>query len=219
VLRPYDAISIMRQPDFEYQRTVAVTGRVKFPTTYSLKSKTERLSDIIARAGGLAADADSSAIVFIRRRDSTGRVGVNLPRVLRNANDIDNLILVDKDSIYIPAYNPVVMVRGEVNSKATAVAFVKGADIDYYISSAGGATAQADKKRAYVLQPNGKVQTKHRTLLLFHSDPTPQPGATVQVPRVDQNASRFNWLAATQTSISLLASLVTAAALIKTLKE
>jgi protein involved in polysaccharide export with SLBB domain len=218
VLQPYDAVSILRQPDFEYQRTVTVSGRVKFPTTYSLKTKTERLSDIIARAGGLQPDADSSAIVFIRTRDSTGRIGVNLPRVLRNHNDIDNLVLVDKDSIYIPAYNPVVMVRGEVNSKATAVAYVKGADIDYYISSAGGATAQGDKGRAFVMQPNGKVQTKHRTLWVFHSDPEPQAGATVQVPRSSGGAG-FNWLGLTQTSLSLLGSLVTAAALIKTLKE
>jgi polysaccharide export outer membrane protein len=219
VLQPYDAVSILRQPDFEYQRTVTVAGRVKFPTTYSLKTKTERLSDILARAGGLAADADSSAIIFYRKRDSTGRVGVNLPRVLRNPNDIDNLILVDKDSIYIPAYNPVVMVRGEVNSKATAVAFVKGANLDYYIRSAGGGTAQADEKRAYVLQPNGKVQTKRRSLLLFRSVPEPQAGATVQVPREDPNASRFNWVAAAQASLSLLTAVVTATALIRSIQE
>lgn len=219
VLQPYDAVSILRQPDFEYQRTVTVAGRVKFPTTYSLKSKTERLADIIARAGGLQADADSSAIVFVRTRDSTGRIGVNLPRVLKNPNDIDNIVLVDKDSIFIPAYNPIVMVRGEVNSKATAVAYVRGADIDYYIRSAGGATAFADEDRAFVLQPSGKVQTKHRTLWVFESDPNPQPGATIQVPRKDPNAGRVNWVGIAQTSFSLLASLVTTVALVKTLNQ
>lgn len=214
-LRPYDAVSILRQPDFEYQRTVSVFGRVRYAGAYSLKSKTERLSDILDRAGGLASDADSSAIVFIRQQDSTGRVGVNLPRVLRNHNDVDNLILVDKDSIFIPAYNAIVMVRGEVNSPAAAVAYVKGADIDYYIRSAGGGTARADEKRAYVLQPSGKVETKHRTPLLYTAVPKPQPGAIVQVPTVDPTASKFNWVAAAQTGLSLLASLVTVAALLK----
>jgi hypothetical protein len=76
----------------------------------------------------------------------------------------------------------------------------------------------ADKRRAYVLQPNGKVQTKHRTLWVFRSDPKPQPGATVQVPRASGNPG-FNWSAMAQASLSLLGSLVTAAALIKTLKE
>ena len=217
-LQPYDAVSVLRQPDFEYQRTVTVGGRVKFPTTYSLRTKTERLSDVLARAGGLQPDADSSAIIFIRTRDSTGRIGVNLPRVLKNPNDVDNLVLVDKDSIYIPAYNAIVMVRGEVNSKATAVAYVKGADIDYYISSAGGGTAMADKGRAYVLQPNGKVQTKHRTLLFFHSDPEPQAGATVNVPRA-AGSPGFNWSAFAQSTLSLLGSLVTAIALIKAISK
>jgi protein involved in polysaccharide export with SLBB domain len=215
-LEPYDAVSILRQPDFEYQRTVTVAGRVKYAGTYSLKSKTERLSDIIARAGGLASDADSSAIVFFRQRDSTGRVGVNLPRVLRNPNDIDNLILVDKDSIFIPPYNAIVMVRGAVNSPAAAIAYRKGADIDYYIRSAGGGTAKADEKRAYVLQPSGKVETKHRTPLLYVSVPKPQPGAVVQVPPVDPNAPRMNWVAAAQTALSFAASLVTVYALVKT---
>lgn len=215
VLHPYDAVSILRQPDFEYQRTVSVFGRVRYAGTYSLKSKTERLSDILGRAGGLANDADSAAIVFIRRADSTGRVGVNLPRVLKNPRDIDNLILVDRDSIFIPAYDAIVTVRGAVNSRASGVAYARGADLDYYIRAAGGGTSSADEKRAYVLQPNGKVETKHRTKLLYVSVPKPQPGAIVHVPNVDPNAPKRDWVAMAQTSLSLLASLVTVAALIK----
>ena len=213
-LKPYDAISILRQPEFEYQRTVAVTGRVRFPSRYSLKSKTERLSDIIARAGGLAPDADSSAIVFIRKSDSTGRVGVDLPRVLKNSRHVDNLILVDRDSIFIPAYNAIVIVRGAVNSPAAAIAYVKGADIDYYIRAAGGGSIMADEKRAYVTQPSGKVETKHRTALLYSANPRPQPGSVVNVPEKDPNNKR-DWIAVAQTSLSLLASLITVAVLVK----
>jgi protein involved in polysaccharide export with SLBB domain len=212
-LNPYDAVSILRQPDFEYQRIVSVFGRVRFPSTYSLKSKTERLSDILARAGGLAPDADSSAILFMR--DSTGRIGVNLPRVLKNPSDIDNLILVDGDSIYIPAFNPIVRVKGEVNSKATGIAYVNGANLDYYIRAAGGGTSKADEKRAYVLQPNGKVETKHRVAFFFHSVPKPQPGAVVQVPETDGSDRGIDWVGMTQTGLTLLGSLVTAAALLK----
>jgi protein involved in polysaccharide export with SLBB domain len=214
ILKPYDAISILHQPDFEYHRTVSVVGRVKYAGTYSLLSKTERLADVLARAGGLASDADSSSIVFIRQRDSTGRIGIDLPQVLRNPNHVDNLILVDGDSIFIPPYNGVVMVRGEVNSKAMAVAWVRGADVDYYIRAAGGGTIKADEGRAYVTQPNGKVETKHRTMLMYVSVPQPQPGSVVQVPQKDPNKRR-DWIAVAQTSLSLLASLVTVAVLIK----
>lgn len=221
LLKPYDAVAVLRQPDFEYQRTVAVTGRVRLGGTYVLKSKTERLSDVLQRAGGLASDADSSAIIFIRQRDTTGRIGINLPEVLKNSRHVDNLILVDRDSIYIPAYNAVVMVRGEVNAlkgtlnaPAAAVAYVKGADIDYYIRSAGGGTIKADERRAYVTQPSGKVETKHRTALFYESVPKPQPGAVVQVPEKDLS-NRRDWVAITQASISMLASLVAIAVLLK----
>ena len=221
LLKPYDAISILRQPEFEYQRTVSIAGRVKYAGSYSLISKTERLSDLLARAGGLAPDADSAAIVFIRQRESTGRIGVDLPKVLKDRHHVDNLILVDRDSIFIPAYNAIVMVRGEVNAlrgnlnmPAAAVAYVKGADIDYYIRSAGGGTIRADEDRAYVTQPSGKVETKHRTALMYTAVPKPQPGAVIQVPEKDPNSKR-DWIAVAQTSLSLLASLITVAVLLK----
>jgi hypothetical protein len=220
-LKPYDAISILRQPDFEYIRRVSIVGRVKYTGSFTLLNKTERLSDLIARAGGLSPDADSTAIVFIRQRDGVGRIGVDLPKVLKNPGYVDNLILVDGDSIVIPPYNAVVMVRGEVNAvrgnlngPATAVAYVKGADIDYYIRAAGGATIRADRSRAFVTQPNGKLETKHRTALLYTVVPKPLPGAVVQVPEKDPLARR-DWMAITQAGLSLVVSILGVAALIK----
>src|ERR1043166_5445387 len=68
-LKPYDAVSILRQPDFEYQRSVTIAGRVKYAGQYSLRSKTERLSDLIDRAGGLEPDAYPEGIAFIRQSD------------------------------------------------------------------------------------------------------------------------------------------------------
>lgn len=213
-LKPYDAVSILRQPEFEYQRTVSIVGRVRYPSNYTLITKTERLYDLIKRAGGLAPDADSAAIVFIRQSDSTGRVGVDLPRVLKDPKYVDNLILVNRDSIFIPAYNPVVMVRGAVNSPASAVSFVKGADIDYYIRSAGGGSIKANTKKAYVIQPSGKVETKHRTAMVYSSVPRPQAGAVVQVPEKDPNDKGVDWAAITQLVMTTLATLATTAVLI-----
>lgn len=219
LLQPYDVISILRQPEFEYMRTVSVAGSVKYAGSYTLLSKTERLYDVIKRAGGLASDADSAAIFFLRQRDSVGRVGIDLPRVLKNPKHVDNLILVDRDSIFIAKYNAVVMVRGEVNSPASAVAYVKGADIDFYIRSAGGGSTRAEVSKAFVLQPNGKMETKRRTALMYTSTPNPRPGSVVHVPQKDPNERKRDWLAAVQTSLALLGSLITVAVLIGQQKQ
>ena len=53
LLKPYDNVLILRQPDWELQRTVVIAGQVKYPGRYSLRSKTDRLSDLIERVGGL----------------------------------------------------------------------------------------------------------------------------------------------------------------------
>jgi protein involved in polysaccharide export with SLBB domain len=213
-LEPYDAVLIKLQPEWQFQTSVDVQGEVKYPGRYTLTSKTERLSDIIKRAGGLTTGAYAEGIVFVRHRNDVGRVGLDLPHVLRDERFVDNLQMVDGDSIYIPRFSPVVTVRGAVNS-AVGVAYVRGADIDYYIRSAGGPTIKGESKRAYVTQPNGKVETRQRYLLgLAHSDPRPQPGSTVFVPDKDP-AAGVNWVQVVTAVTSILGSLVAITAILK----
>ncbi len=51
VLEPYDNALILRQPDFDFQRTVTISGEVRFPGTYSLRTKSDRLSSLFGRGG------------------------------------------------------------------------------------------------------------------------------------------------------------------------
>jgi protein involved in polysaccharide export with SLBB domain len=57
VLHNLDAVYVRRAPGFEPQRRVVITGEVMFPGPYSLQLRTERLTDLIARAGGLTPEA------------------------------------------------------------------------------------------------------------------------------------------------------------------
>jgi len=66
LLRPYDNVLIMQQPDWVRPRSVVLTGEVRFPGRYTLVSKDERLSDVIRRAGGLTPDAAIDAAYFAR---------------------------------------------------------------------------------------------------------------------------------------------------------
>ena len=213
-LRPYDNVLILQQPDWELQRTVVLTGEVRFPGRYALTSKTERLTDVISRAGGLSSEAYPEGVYFYRSAGRLGRIGIDLPAALRDRGHRDNLLLFDGDSIAVPVYNSVVYVAGAVNSPV-AVAYVPGKDIEYYIGAAGGASRNADRRRAYVTQPSGKVESAPGRLFAELRSPRPRPGSRVFVPERDP-ADRRDPLAVAGTVASLLVSLATVVVLITT---
>lgn len=233
VLEPYDNVLILRQENFEYQRTVTIRGEVKFPGSYALRSKGEHLRDVIMRAGGLTEEAQVNGIDFVRngpglyllatgtadtiasvlvrdsltrRRATNGRIGIDLAAVLKDERTRDNIILEDGDEITIPRYNPVIRVQGAVNAPAN-VTFVPGRDIYYYIQAAGGGSRVADMGRSYVTQPNGKLESVRSRA--FNSDvvPVPEAGAVVTVPDRDPN-DRKDYLAIAGAVASILSTTV-----------
>jgi protein involved in polysaccharide export with SLBB domain len=58
VLEPFDIISIYSLPGYETQKIVKVEGEVIYPGNYTIQKKNEKISDLIARAGGLTQYAD-----------------------------------------------------------------------------------------------------------------------------------------------------------------
>jgi polysaccharide biosynthesis/export protein len=188
-LLPYDNVLILQQPDWELQRSVSLTGEVRFPGRYTLVRKDERLTDVIRRAGGLTTSAHADGIMFYRRHDRTGRIGLDLPSAMRDRDHSDNLLLEDGDSVVVPKFTAVVQVAGAVNSPI-AVAYVPGRNIDYYIRSAGGFSRRADSRRAYVTQPNGKVESVQRRTFAPDGVPEPRPGGRVFVPERDPTERR-----------------------------
>ena len=232
-LQPYDNVLILRQGEFSLQRSVVITGQVKSPGRYSLRSKTERLADIIERAGGLTPEAYAGGIQFYRNydgarptgkdrlpviagsvpRDSTSRgiperVGIDLPRVLQNPKFRDNIILAGGDSIHIPEFNPIVMVQGAVNAPG-AVAYTPGKSLDWYVDAAGGYTQTGDQRRAYVTQPNGEREGVRRKTILADKVPRPAPGAVVFVPAKTAQEPGSNVVGIIGTAAQLLGALVT----------
>ncbi len=222
MLQPYDNVLITRQTGWALPRLVTLTGEVRHPGRYALLSKTERLRDLVERAGGLTDQAYAGGIEFYRvtgvllhpAADSdsvaqdtsdttmpkpatmTGkpdsvltapmvlreRVGIDLPRVLKDADAKDNVILADGDSISIPEYSNIVVVDGEVNSPGP-VAWEPGRSADWYVSRAGGYAEHADRKRTYVVQPDGKKDAVKRRWLLADHVPHLGAGGQVYVPR------------------------------------
>jgi protein involved in polysaccharide export with SLBB domain len=206
-LAPWDNVLIFRQPDFAFQRTVSITGEVRFPGSYSLQTKNDRLVDLIARAGGLTQRAYPEGIQFVRSSAAVGRLDVDLPRALRQPGSRQDIILSPGDQITIPEYQPSVRVEGAVNSPGS-VLWERGRSLEYYISAAGGLAANGNRGRASVRQANGRIETRRGGFLFFSGrDPEPTPGSTISVPVKPERPYRDN-----TTLIAAIASMIASTA-------
>lgn len=67
-LEPYDIVYVRRSPGYEEPRTVSVEGEVLYQGSYSLTKKSERLSEVIMRSGGLTNTAYAKGARLIRQR-------------------------------------------------------------------------------------------------------------------------------------------------------
>ena len=65
LLQSLDTLHVKRIPEWQDNREIKLVGEVVFPGSYKLK-KGEKLSDVIARAGGLTSEADAKAAIFTR---------------------------------------------------------------------------------------------------------------------------------------------------------
>src|SRR6266581_2829079 len=204
-LKPYDNVLILRQPEFDLQRTVIVVGQVRFPGTYSLRTKTDRLADVIARSGGLTRQAYAEGIRFMRAVDNVGRINVNLAGALRDTTSSSNIILQPGDSIEVPEYQPAVKVAGAVNSPGS-VLWKKGENLEYYLEGAGGFSYRAEESTVIARYANGEVRTRRRSIF-GASDPKPGPGSEVFVPARD-STDRTNYVALFGAIAQILASTV-----------
>jgi len=205
-LEPFDNVLIVRQPDFELQRSVRIYGEVRFQGTYALQRKDERLADLIARAGGLTARAYPQGIYFRRSINNAGRINIDLPRAMQDRTSSDNVILQPGDSISIPEYTPTVRVFGAVNAPGS-VLWRRGTGMGYYIAAAGGYSRLADRHGTSVRQPDGEVEKPGR-FLLFRTEPEPGPGAEIAVPTRDPS-DRTDFVALFGSIAQVLASTMT----------
>lgn len=210
ILKPYDQIYIRRSPGYIVQKNVTVNGEVLFPGTYALQEKTERLSDIIKRAGNLTSHAYSQGARLVREKtemeiieerksmrsltkglkDSISTdllnierfysVGIELDKAISNPRSEFDLVLREGDQLYIPEYDNTVRINGSVMYPNT-ILYKKGEKVSYYINQAGGYSDLAEKKRAYIVYMNGTVSKVKGS-----SKDAIQPGCNIIVPSKEE---------------------------------
>ena len=189
-LEPRDVVYLRHRPGWEHQPNVSITGEVRFPGTYSISHPGERLSSLVARAGGLLPTAYPEATEFQRTDGDAGRIAVDLARALERPGEAEDLALVEGDAIVIPEEPHTVKVFGEVGFPSS-ILFRKGERVNYYLEQAGGLTDLADADRIRVQRANGEIGRGRGGFL--RSGPRVDAGTIIFVPEREVDDDGTSW--------------------------
>jgi polysaccharide biosynthesis/export protein len=167
-LEASDNVFVRQDPNVQSQRIVEVSGEVLYPGKYVLDKPETKVSEIIAKAGGLKAGSFLAGSVLIRDKN----------RVVFT----DDAILQDQDVLTIPRFENTVRIEGAVKNPI-AVTWQKGKSVKDYLEMAGGLTADADKDGIQVIAPNGAGIKETGGILFWRGSKIP-PGTRIVVSQI-----------------------------------
>lgn len=106
-------------------------------------------------------------------------IAIDLKAIVGKKSKKYNLQLRDGDEVFLPEKRNTIMVMGEVNNKLTIN--YTGTSLKPYLRDAGGTAKNADKKRIFVIEPNGKARST-KQFMGVRKYPAVMPGSVVVVP-------------------------------------
>lgn len=240
-LQPYDQVFVRRSPGYSAQQNVTVNGEVLYGGTYALTSKSERISSIIAKAGGATpfAYVKGAKLTRVANEEEIKRMQdvVNLLRRQVSEEMMDSLGITVQRTFTVgidleaALANPgsdadIVLREGDVISvpeynntvkidgavmMPNTVSFKKGESVKYYISQAGGYGQNAKKSKKFIIYMNGQIAEVKGS-----GKKQIEPGCEIIVPSKRKrqfNLSNVVGLASSITSLGTMAAAI--AALVK----
>jgi protein involved in polysaccharide export with SLBB domain len=177
-LQPYDNIFIRQNSDWELQRNVFISGEIRFPGKYTLQNKTERITDLIQRAGGLKPTAYLEGATLIRNKNEIGQIGIDFNKIFADPDLEENIYLQADDQITIPERLYTVTIEGGVNVPGS-VYYEEGESLDYYINASGGYAELGDDDNVLIRLANGKPVQQSRFLFWKSLSEDINPGSTI----------------------------------------
>ena len=241
ILKPYDQIFVRRSPAYQTQINVRVNGEVLFEGTYALTQKTERVSSLVEKAGGVTPYAYVRGAKIARRINAEERrrmeTVLEMARTADGKDSIDvsklelgNIYYVGIDlaaALKNPGSDADVVLREgdqliipEYNNTVrisgdvmypNTVSYVKGKGLNYYIGQAGDYGQSAKKKRAYIVYMNGQVKKASKW-----DKNLIEPGCEIIVPTKEKNSFQLqNMLSIATTSASLATMIASIANILK----
>ena len=231
VLQPYDYVFVRRSPSYIEQKTVDIRGEVVFPGSYALTKRTERLSDLVAKAGGInqwayvkgarlsrelsaeeetrmrstmdvVASAKDSIDTDMLNLDTRYFVGIDLVEALANPGGDADLVLRPGDILLVPQYNNTVRISGNVLYPNT-ITYSPKMTINDCVEMAGGYGFRSKKSKAYVVYMNGTVARARR-----FSKNVVEPGCEIVIPKKRDKEGALQEILGVATTASSIATMM-----------
>jgi protein involved in polysaccharide export with SLBB domain len=122
-------------------------------------------------------------LTALRSHPASGRLVINISLDIGKwENTSADLEMRAGDTLVIPKRPNFVMVSGQVYNP-TAISYVPGRDLSWYLQKAGGATPYGNKKNIYVLRADGSVVAHENSWMNGNSmNLRLHPGDSVFVP-------------------------------------
>ena len=106
--------------------------------------------------------------------DNNYPVAIDLEAALKNPGSDADVLLREGDRIFVPEYDPIVKISGDVMFPNT-VFFENGKNIKHYVEQAGGYGDRAKKSKVFIVYQNGTIGLKK-------DGAKPEPGCEIIVP-------------------------------------
>lgn len=225
LLKPFDQVFVRKSPTIGLQQNVQIKGLVNYPGFYPKLNKDERISSFIARAGGIADNANLAGVILYRKKTDFLRekniedtridslngiakdttiaklpsskaadsalaesikfieqpISIDLYQAINNPNSKYDIILQDRDVVFIPETNPFVAVNGQVQSPVKVVFDKAHTNLLFYVDKAGGFGVKPWKKRVYITYASGKSR-RTKSFMFFNFYPKVEEGTLITVP-------------------------------------
>ena len=99
-LSPFDQVIVRKNPNFYIQQYANVEGEVMYPGKYAISSKSDRISDLLERAGGLKKFAYEKGATLIRLTEFAEPES-DVQKKINNLNSLKDKILSKGDIIIL----------------------------------------------------------------------------------------------------------------------
>ncbi|MEO8763084.1 MAG: SLBB domain-containing protein, partial [Ginsengibacter sp.] len=140
--------------------------------------------------------------------DPSEPVSIDLAKALNNKESKYDMVLQEGDLIYVPEINPIVSIKGAVQSQLKIYFEKDHNNLGYYIGKAGGFGVRPWRKRIFVTYANGKSQRTHN-FGFFHFYPKVEEGSIIVVPEKPEGRNLSDFVSQVLiTSLPLLLAVI-----------